>query len=112
MDPSLCHWLLLHGGCQLEQLCRYWIYVDNNGVIFPARCADTLLDNLTVEEMLLYTAEMKNPVGLPLAAKRARVRLVLEQLALTGCRGVRIGNALSRGISGALLRPCRTSAQP
>ena len=67
----------------------------------PVPAADTLLDNLTVEEMLLYTAEMKNPVALPLAAKRARVDLVLEQLALTGCRGVQIGNALSRGISGA-----------
>ena len=48
------------------------------------RChADTLLDNLTVEEMLMYTAEMKNPVRDSLASKRAKVALVLEQLALT-----------------------------
>ena len=63
-------------------------------------CADTLLDNLTVEEMLMYTAEMKNPVRESLASKKAKVALVLEQLALTSCASVRIGNALNRGISG------------
>ena len=62
--------------------------------------ADTLLDNLTVEEMLMYTAEMKNPVRESLATKKAKVALVLEQLALTSCRNVKIGNALDRGISG------------
>ena len=63
-------------------------------------CADTLLDNLTVEEMLMYTAEMKNPVRESLATKKAKVALVLEQLALTSCRNVKIGNSLDRGISG------------
>jgi hypothetical protein len=63
--------------------------------------ADTLLDNLTVEEQLMYTAELKNPVRETLASKRAKVDLVLEQLALGGCRRVQIGNALNRGISGA-----------
>ena len=62
--------------------------------------ADTLLDNLTVEEMLIYTAEMKNPVRESLATKKAKVALVLEQLALTSCRNVKIGNTLDRGISG------------
>ena len=73
--------------------------------------ADTLLDNLTVEEMLLYTAEMKNPAAELLAAKRGRVNLVIDQLALGGCRGVQIGNALNRGISGAkaLRWPCGPS---
>ena len=61
---------------------------------------DTLLDNLTVEEMLMYTAEMKNPVREALATKKAKVALVLEQLALTSCRSVKIGNDLDRGISG------------
>ena len=64
-------------------------------------CADTLLDNLTVEEMLMYTAEMKNPVRDSLASKKAKVALVMEQLALTSCKSVKIGNALDRGISGA-----------
>ena len=63
-------------------------------------CTDTLLDNLTVREMLMYTAEMKNPQDLPYAEKAARVDLVLSQLALLSCRNVRIGSALARGISG------------
>lgn len=49
----------------------------------------------------MYTAEMKNPVQESLASKRAKVALVIEQLALDSCRRVRIGNALDRGISGA-----------
>ena len=65
--------------------------------------ADTLLDNLTVEEMLMYTAEMKNPVRESLATKKAKVALVLEQLALMSYRNVKIGNALDRGISGCSL---------
>ena len=66
--------------------------------------ADTLLDNLTVREMLLYTAELKNPSSVPLQAKAARVDAVLSQLALWDCRDVRIGSALARGISGELAR--------
>ena len=49
----------------------------------------------------MYTAEMKNPVRDSLASKKAKVALVLEQLALTSCKHVKIGNALDRGISGA-----------
>ncbi len=71
------------------------------GVELLCASADTLLDNLTVEEMLMYTAEMKNPVRESLATKKAKVALVLEQLALTSCRNVKIGNALDRGISGS-----------
>ena len=56
----------------------------------------------------MYTAELKNPVAEPLASKRAKVDLVLEQLALGGCRRVQIGNSLSRGICGARsARPLR-----
>lgn len=65
-----------------------------------ADCADTLLDNLTVREMLMYTAEMKNPQSQPLAEKAVKVDQVLSQLALVSCRNVRIGSALARGISG------------
>ena len=61
---------------------------------------DTLLDNLTVEEMLLYTAELKNPLSTPHAAKVARVASVIDQLALAQCRNVRIGSKLARGVSG------------
>ena len=55
----------------------------------------------------MYTAEMKNPVRESLATKKAKVALVLEQLALTSCRNVKIGNALDRGISGS--SPCEPS---
>jgi len=64
-------------------------------------CADTLLDNLTVYEMLAYTSELKNPMYEPVEKKRAKVETVINQLGLNGCRGVRIGNPLSRGISGS-----------
>lgn len=62
--------------------------------------ADTLLDNLTVYEMLAYTSELKNPMAEPFEKKRAKVEMVINQLGLNGCRGVRIGNPLARGISG------------
>lgn len=61
---------------------------------------DTLLDILTVEEMLMYTAELKRPVGQPREQKRAAVDELIEVLALEGCRTVRIGNPMARGISG------------
>ena len=65
-----------------------------------AAFVDTLLDNLTVYEMLAYTAELKNPMKEPFERKRAKVEMVIQQLGLNGCRGVRIGNPLARGISG------------
>lgn len=61
---------------------------------------DTLLDNLTVYEMLLYTAELKNPMTTPHADRVARVNAVVDQLALAPCRDVRIGSKLARGVSG------------
>lgn len=73
------------------------------------RCADTLLDNLTVYEMLAYTAELKNPMSEPFERKRAKVEMVIQQLGLNGCRGVRIGNPLARGISGACSGPLSQS---
>ncbi|PNW71306.1 hypothetical protein CHLRE_16g648700v5 [Chlamydomonas reinhardtii] len=61
---------------------------------------DTLLPILTVREMLLYTAELKRPLGEPLADKKAAVDQLLDALALTRCAGVRIGSPEARGISG------------
>ena len=69
-----------------------------------AACADTLVDNLTVQEMLLYTAEMKLEMEVGMTEKRARVEALLRQLALEPCRNVRIGGSMQRGISGVLLR--------
>ena len=51
--------------------------------------------------MLAYTAELKNPMNEPFNVKATKVEQVLQQLGLTGCRGVRIGSQLARGISGA-----------
>ena len=61
---------------------------------------DTLLDILTVEEMLMYTAELKRPLQESLDTKRAAVEELLDLLALGSCRAVRIGSAVARGISG------------
>ena len=61
---------------------------------------DTLLPELTVREMLLYTAELKCEMSEPLSKKRARVDQLLEVLALQGCAGTLIGDTLARGISG------------
>ncbi|KAK9823026.1 hypothetical protein WJX81_000228 [Elliptochloris bilobata] len=49
---------------------------------------DTLLGNLTVQEMLAYTAELKGPAAEPLAAKLARVDAAVATLGLASCRPV------------------------
>ena len=64
---------------------------------------DTLVANMTVREMLLYTCEMKISGG-TLASKAARVDAVLHQLALWDCRNVMIGSATAKGISGGQLK--------
>lgn len=62
--------------------------------------ADTLLDNLTVYEQLLYTSELKNSQKESLARKKARVEVVISQLSMESCKNVTIGSAMKRGISG------------
>jgi len=61
---------------------------------------DTLLANLTVQEMIAYTAALKLPRDVSAADRVARVNSVIDSLALEGCRDVRIGSVLARGISG------------
>ncbi|GLI60770.1 hypothetical protein VaNZ11_003002 [Volvox africanus] len=61
---------------------------------------DTLVDTLTVYEMLLYTAELKRPLSEPLASKKEAVESLIARLALEKCRDVRIGTPMKRGISG------------
>jgi ABC-type multidrug transport system ATPase subunit len=61
---------------------------------------DTLLPNLTVEEMLSYTAELKRPLSEPFSAKKAVVEKVINELGLASCRDVMCGSAASKGISG------------
>ena len=67
-------------------------------------CADTLVDVLTVEEMLLYTAELKRPLREGTASKKRAVGALIEDLNLSGCRATRIGNSMHRGISGGQVR--------
>ena len=50
--------------------------------------------------MLVYTAELKLPMRIPFKDKVRKVQSVVDQLALNTCRNVRIGNPLTRGISG------------
>jgi len=57
---------------------------------------DTLLPILTVEEMLMYTAELKRTISESRAEKKAAVEQLLDKLALTDCRGVKIGGWAGR----------------
>jgi len=61
---------------------------------------DTLIGELTVEQMLMYTAELKLPRGISREEKKQRVNIVIENLRLSKCRQTVIGNVLKRGISG------------
>ena len=61
---------------------------------------DTLVGELTVGEMLMYTAELLLPAEMPLANRKHRVEQVIEQLKLDDCRDTVIGGVLKRGISG------------
>ena len=72
-------------------LRRYTGYVEQT---------DTLLPILTVEEMLLYTAELKRPMSDSHESKVADVEELLQVLALDSCRNVLIGSEMARGISG------------
>lgn len=72
-------------------LRRYTGYVEQN---------DTLLPMLTVEEMLMYTAELKKPITDSRESKRDAVEELLHVLALESCRNVLIGSDMARGISG------------
>lgn len=74
------------------------------GLRMGVACADALIENLTVYEMLIYTAELKIPNTQSFQQKKDKVDAVINQLALNTCKNVRIGSTLSRGISGRL--PC------
>jgi ABC-type multidrug transport system ATPase subunit len=62
------------------------------------------VDVLTVEEMLLYTAELKRPLKESRSLKVAAMNALIEDLGLDTCRNTRIGNPLHRGISGGQVR--------
>ena len=79
----------------LPFLRRYAAYVEQ---------FEALVDNLTVEEMLMCTAELKMPMSGSLMAKRARVEGVVAALGLHACRHTVIGTRLNRGLSGGELK--------
>lgn len=61
---------------------------------------DTLVSELTVEQMLSYTAALKLPASTTNEQRRARVNEVITRLDLDKCRHTVIGSSLVRGISG------------
>ena len=71
---------------------------------------DTLLDILTVREMLLYTAEMKRPVKEKLSEKVKIVDHFVEKLNLTSCKDTTIGNNLNRCAAEACRAICKQPA--
>lgn len=88
---------VLYGGVRPSGpfLRRYTGYVEQ---------FDTLLGNLTVRENLLYTAELKARLSLPLAEKVGRVDRSLRQLGLETCADVLVGTPAKRGVSGGQLK--------
>lgn len=61
---------------------------------------DTLVPILTVEEMLLYTAELKLEMHVSKDQKKDAVERVIRDLGLETCRKVLIGSNMAKGISG------------
>lgn len=62
---------------------------------------ESLVLNLTVFEMLMYTAELRlSAKTTTLEERRQRVEDVLHRLRLRPCAHVRIGSALDKGVSG------------
>ena len=61
---------------------------------------DTLVGELTVKQMLMYTAELRLPTNLTKSDKLTRVEEILGVLGLEKCADTVIGSVLQRGISG------------
>lgn len=60
--------------------------------------ADTLISYFSVEEMLMYTAELKTPISNTHADRKRIVEGCIQQLGLEKCRGVHIGRQESVGL--------------
>ena len=79
--------------------------VEPTAALLKTRCGyveqfDTLVPNLTVREMLLYTAHLKRETSETFAEKLERVEAVMTALRLQEARDVPIGDPLTKGISG------------
>jgi len=66
--------------------------------------ANVLLPEFTVEQMLLYTTELKLSCSVSYQDKRKRVDKLIDKLQLESCRKTKIGSTLHRGISGGQAR--------
>ncbi|OQR90706.1 ATP-binding Cassette (ABC) Superfamily, partial [Achlya hypogyna] len=62
--------------------------------------ADLFYETLTVEEHLLFQAELRMGLHFDESQRRARVEVVLRELGLVKCRNAQIGGDKIRGISG------------
>ncbi|CAD7940508.1 unnamed protein product [Amoebophrya sp. A25] len=67
---------------------------------------DTFAGELTVEQMLLYTAELKLPKSWTDEKIRELVASVIKKLSLQSCKDTKIGSVLERGISGGQAKRC------
>eukprot|EP01097_Dermamoeba_algensis_P008191 TRINITY_DN535_c0_g2_i1.p1 TRINITY_DN535_c0_g2~~TRINITY_DN535_c0_g2_i1.p1 ORF type:complete len:502 (-),score=110.74 TRINITY_DN535_c0_g2_i1:891-2396(-) len=61
---------------------------------------DVLLGNLTVRETLLYCAKLRLPSSISDTEKEKTVARIIKQLGLTRCAANRVGDQMTRGISG------------
>jgi len=84
---------VLYAGQKVSKgsLRHYCGYVEQESALIP---------EFSVEQMLLYTAEMKLPPSISYKDKQQRVNDLIEKLKLDGCRKTKIGDSLRRGISG------------
>ena len=65
---------------------------------------DTLVDNLTVKQMLAYTSMMKLPHTKSTAEKKDAVERIIAKMNLEKCADTVIGNSSNRGISGGQVK--------
>jgi ABC-type multidrug transport system ATPase subunit len=61
---------------------------------------DTHLATMTVKEVVTFSAMLRLPSGMPLEQKHARVDEILKKLGLDHIANSRVGDSVTRGISG------------
>eukprot|EP00890_Picochlorum_soloecismus_P004838 jgi/Picsp_1/5355/NSC_02716-R1_abc family transporter: multidrug len=65
---------------------------------------DSLIENLTVKEMLMYSAELKEYKNMPYGEKVEQIEKIIHELDLTSCQDTLIGSRFKKGISGGQLK--------
>ncbi|KAG2373890.1 hypothetical protein C9374_011775 [Naegleria lovaniensis] len=61
---------------------------------------DHLMGTMTVFESIMFSAELRLPDAIPYAEKKRRVEQVMEELGISHIRDRKIGDSMTRGISG------------